>query len=165
MSPHDEITSGRLCLLGAEESTSFEQIPPDGQNREPYTGSDVPPTVASGAQRTSRRRIFTPTAIDTVRELAGQGHSAAQIAFVIGSTAGSVRVMCSNLGISLRQRGRPRLRLTEPHLIQKQMLLSPAVSIALEQKAAQKQQSAARLMEKLLEAIVTSDLYEAVLDE
>jgi hypothetical protein len=57
------------------------------------------------------RRVFTPSAINTIRGLAGQGKSASEIAEVIGSTTASVQVKCSQLKIKLRgqgQRGAPR---------------------------------------------------------
>jgi hypothetical protein len=47
-------------------------------------------------------RVFTPTAIESIRELAGQGRSASEIADAIGSTAASVRVKCCQLKINIR---------------------------------------------------------------
>ena len=45
--------------------------------------------VSAGLRRGARCRVFTPSAINTIRELAGQGKSASEIAEVIGSTTGS----------------------------------------------------------------------------
>jgi hypothetical protein len=61
--------------------------------------------VSSGLPRGARCRVFTPSAINTIRELAGQRKSASEIAEVIGSTTGSVRVKCSQLKIKLRRQG------------------------------------------------------------
>ena len=61
--------------------------------------------VSAGLSRGARPRVFTPSAINTIRGLAGQGKSASEIAEVIGSTTGSVRVKCSQLKIKLRRQG------------------------------------------------------------
>ena len=58
----------------------------------------------SGLPRGARCRVFTPSAINTIRELAGQRKSASEIAEVIGSTTGSVRVKCSQLKIKIKLR-------------------------------------------------------------
>jgi hypothetical protein len=52
----------------------------------------------------ARPRIFTPTALAQVKSLVNQGASAAAIADEIGCTLGTLRVKCSQLGISLRRR-------------------------------------------------------------
>src|SRR6202035_2769338 len=57
----------------------------------------------AGLPRGARPRVFTPSTINTIRGLAGQGKSASEIAEVIGSTTGSVRVRCSQLKIKLGQ--------------------------------------------------------------
>lgn len=114
------------------------------------------------------RRVFTPTAIELIRELASQGKSALAIAAVIGSTAASVRVKCCELKIKLSRRRRPGLLRGSPHHNGEQKLvvfLRPAEYTALRQKAACRQKSAVELAEKLLQAIICSNLYEAVLDD
>ena len=114
------------------------------------------------------RRVFTPTAIELIRELASQGKSAAAIAGVIGSTAASVRVKCCELKIKLSRRARPSLLRGWLHHNGEQKLvvfLRPADYAALRQKAACRQKSAVELAEKLLQAIISSNLYEAVLDD
>jgi hypothetical protein len=50
-----------------------------------------------------RPTIFTPTAIARVKSLVKQGVSAAAVAAEIGCTLGTLRVRCSQLGISLRR--------------------------------------------------------------
>ena len=45
------------------------------------------------------RRVFTPAVIKAIREMAGQGKSASEIAATIGSTPASVRVKCCQLKI------------------------------------------------------------------
>ena len=114
--------------------------------------------------RGGRRRVFTPSAINTIRELAGQGKSASEIAEVIGSTTGSVQVKCSQLKIKLRRQGQQGhiRQIAGQRLV---ICLSDAVYAALKRKAADMQKSAVQLSCELLEAIISSDIYEAVLDD
>lgn len=46
--------------------------------------------------------IFTPERIDQIRNLRERGKTPEEIAEIIGCTIGTLRVKCSNLGISLR---------------------------------------------------------------
>ena len=64
-------------------------------------GSETP----GGAQVMPRPTIFTQAALARVVGLVDHGHSAAQIADEIGCTLGTLRVRCSQHGISLRRRG------------------------------------------------------------
>jgi len=117
----------------------------------------------AGGLRHGARRVFTPSAINTLRGLVGQGKSASEIAGVIGSTAGSVRVKCSQLKIKLGRRGRPgRKRQMAWQIV---ICLSDADYAALKRKAADMQKSAVKLSGELLEAIISSNIYEAVLDD
>ena len=52
-----------------------------------------------------RPTILTQAALALVADLVDHGHSAAQIASEIGCTLGTLRVRCSQHGISLRRRG------------------------------------------------------------
>ena len=83
---------------------------------------------------------------------------------MIGSTTGSVRVKCSQLSIKLRRQGQPGhiRQIAGQRLV---ICLSDADYAALERKAADMQKSAVELSCKLLEAIIASDIYEAVLDD
>jgi hypothetical protein len=103
-----------------------------------------------------------------MRVMASDGKSASEIAAALGSTPGSVRVKCCQLKIGLTRRGRPSLLRSEPANFpdQKVVVCLPAAVYAdLSWHAAQKDISAAKLSQMLLEAIVGSDLYKAVLDE
>src|SRR5271168_2551562 len=112
--------------------------------------------------------VFTPKAIEIIRGLADEGKSAAEIAHVIGSTPASVRVKCCHLKIKLSRRGRPSLSRTQPRHIAEQNLIvvsiRPAVYTALSRKAAHMRKSAVELAGVLLEAIVSGDHYDTVLD-
>jgi len=105
------------------------------------------------------RHVFTPTVVAIIRELARQGKSAPEIADAVGSTAASVRVKCSQLKIKLR---RGRRGVLKQRLV---VYLRPADYAALDRKARQMQNSAVELAEMLLEAIISSNIYEAVLDD
>ena len=112
-------------------------------------------------------RVFTPAAIETIRDLASQGKSASEIADVIGSTAASVRTRCCQLKIKLGRRGRPSLLVPQSRHIPVQrpvFRVRPAVYAALNRKAFHMQKSVVELVQMLLEVIVSDDLYEAVLD-
>src|SRR5271156_2488714 len=81
-------------------------------------------------------RVFTPTTIEIIRGLVGQGKSVSEIADAIGSTAASVRVRCWQLKIKIsrRERGRPRLLRTQPDHVRGEMLIvcmPPAAYAAL----------------------------------
>ena len=83
-------------------------------------------------------------------------------AAVIGSTPGSGCVKCCQLKISL-PRGRPgSSQIKSLHRLA--VPLHPTSYAALKRKSAEMQRSAAELAGLLLQAIVSSDLYEAVLD-
>src|SRR3984893_3822344 len=92
--------------MGAHDDSSIER------NRQPTVLDNsvlASGLVSAGLPRGARPRVFTPSAINTIRGLAGQGKSASEIAEVIGSTTRSVQVKCSQLKIKLRRHaGLPR---------------------------------------------------------
>jgi hypothetical protein len=113
-----------------------------------------------------RRHVFTPTAIAILRRLADEGRSAAEIAEAIGSTPASVRVKCCHLKVRLRP-GRSISSRPKTYQAQAQTLLvnmDQATYLNFRQKAAQMRISASKLARMLLDAIVASNIYEAVLD-
>ena len=118
--------------------------------------------------RHRRSHIFTPTAIQLVRRLADHGKTASEIADAIGSTAASVRARCCQLKIKLPRETHARISVTEQGRTQEQKLIvhmQPKIYAALEGKAVYMQKSADELAGMLLEAIVSSEIYEAVLDD
>jgi hypothetical protein len=62
-------------------------------------GGRPPWSFCCGVKGEMPKRVFTPAAIQTVRELAAQEKTAAEIARQLGSTAASVRVKCCHLKI------------------------------------------------------------------
>jgi len=111
------------------------------------------------------RRVFTPAVIKAIREMASQGKSASEIAATIGSTPASVRVKCCQLKIQLSRRGRPSLVPSFPNEHKLIVYMRPDNYTALKRKAAQMNKSPVELAGMLLEAIVSADIFEAVLDD
>ena len=94
-----------------------------------------------------------------------EGMTKAEIAAMYGVTPGSLAVLCSQRGISLRKVGllpkRTKLTLTDQPLP-----LSDGVLKSLREAArAMGKDSTARLVSDLLETIASDGLYKAVLDE
>jgi hypothetical protein len=89
----------------------------------------------------------------------------AEIAAMYGVTLGTLVVLCSQRGISLRKGG-PRPKRTNLTLPDEPLPLSVGVLKSLREAArVMGRDSAARLASDLLEKIATDGLYEAVLDE
>ena len=111
------------------------------------------------------RRKIAPATLNRIPHLLEQGLSAAQIADVIGCTVGTLRVKCSQMGISLRQRRpiRSVVRKANGHQALK-LVLPPGIIDQLRSRAAQEGVSDSRLASRLLEVIARDGLYDAVLD-
>jgi hypothetical protein len=119
------------------------------------------------------RRVFTSQRLDLMRQMASQGCSAPEIAKAIGSTPASVRVVCSRYKIRLK-RGRgqvvghieqipERISLAPEHMVVAYM---PApLYFEFNRKAAHLDKPVSILASMLLNAIATSDIYKAVLDD
>jgi hypothetical protein len=99
-----------------------------------------------------------------VRQLARQGRSAAEIAAVVGSTAASVRVKCCLLQIKLSKRGRPKSRPGGARMQKLTVFIAQEDYGTFCRKATDMQKSPDELAGRLLETIISSNLYEAVLD-
>jgi IS30 family transposase len=115
-------------------------------------------------------RIFTPTNLLRIQQMAVEGSSAIEIAKTIGSTPGSVRVACSRHKIKIGRRRQSILNAVSkpvrPSSDQAIVAHLPAsLSSEFQRKAEQLQISASVLASRLLEAIVVSNIYEAVLDD
>ena len=113
------------------------------------------------------RRVFTLAVIKLIREMASQGKSAAEIAATIGSTPASVRVNCCLLKIQLLRRGRPSLvpsflPRNEGKLV---VYLRANDYAALKERAAQMSKSPVELAGMLLEAVVSANIVDAVIDD
>jgi hypothetical protein len=108
-----------------------------------------------------------------MREMAGQGRSAREIAKAIGSTPASVRVVCSHHKIRLKRGRGPVLGHIEQ--IGEHIGLAPRHRVVaympaslyseFNRKAAHLDKPVSMLASMLLNAIATSDIYKAVLDD
>ena len=130
-------------------------------------GTPWGPAELFAEMRHRRSHIFTPEALQILRRLANERKSASEIAAAIGSTAASVRVRCCQLKIKLAQGSRIDDPRAQHRNVQEQELVvgvPPAVYAALAKKAAGMQKSTDELVRMLLEAVVSSNIYEAVLD-
>jgi hypothetical protein len=98
-----------------------------------------------------------------IRSFVAQGVAAAEIAKKIGCTLGTLRVKCSQSGISLRRRNpdAPRKESVSKRL---SFALSGDVAIRLQKRAEKKGMTTADFAAVLLESIVRDNLYDAVID-
>jgi hypothetical protein len=108
------------------------------------------------------RTMFSPLVFSQIRSLVAQGLSAAEIAQRIGCKLGSLRVKCSQRGISLRQASAAR----SESQFQKRLTISlpENVTLDLQKQADKKGVSEADLVLDLLSAIARDNLYDAVID-
>jgi hypothetical protein len=93
--------------------------------------------------------------------LVDQEFSAAEIANEIGCKLGSLRVRCSEHGISLKRAARHDKRERRERMV---IHIWRNTALALQRQARSDQISAAQFAAVLLEAVMRDDLYEAVID-
>jgi hypothetical protein len=106
-------------------------------------------------------RIFTPDNLLRIRQMAAEGSSSIEIAKSIGSIPASVRVRCCHYKIKIHRNGG-----SVRNALSKLVAYLPAsLSTEFQRKAEHLQISASVLASRLLEAIVVSNIYEAVLDD
>jgi hypothetical protein len=104
---------------------------------------------------------FTPDNLLRVQQLAAAGLSSIEIAKSMGSTPASVKNVCCRHKIKI-----PRKRRSVSNTLSKLVAHLPAsLSADFHRKAEQLQLSVPVLASRLLEAIVASNLCEAVLDD
>ena len=116
-------------------------------------------------------RIFTPTNLCRIQRMALEGSSAIEIAQAIGSTPGSVRVVCCQHKIKIGRRERQPMRdaVSKPVRPSSDQAIAAhlptSISTEFHRKAEELQIPVSVLATKLLSAIVISNIYEAVLDD
>jgi hypothetical protein len=130
----------------------------------------------------SRSKKITHGVVLQIGSWIGQGLSANDIAQKVGCTVGTLRVRCSQLGVSLRRKNitekkplvvvAPRIAADQPsgqelggHKEQLVLQISHAILYELQKRAALNGTSGSTLATTLLERIVQDNLYNAVLDE
>src|SRR5262249_48263579 len=112
-------------------------------------------------KKVGRAVRFTPDNLLRVQQLAAEGLSSIEIAKSMGSTPASVKNVCCRHKIKIPRRRRS-MRNTLSELVAH---LPTSLSAEFHRKAEQLQLSASVLASRLLEAIVVSNIYEAVLDD
>jgi hypothetical protein len=113
-------------------------------------------------KRTTRVK-FSPAVMSQIRSFVARGVAATEIAKAIGCTLGTLRVKCSQSGISLRRRNLAAPR-KESILKRLSFALSDDVAARLQKRAEKKGMTTADFAVALLEAIVRDNLYDAVID-
>ena len=111
-----------------------------------------------------RQKIFSPLVLSQIATLVDQGVSPADIADRIGCKLSTLRVRCSQHGISLRRSVELSGELNNERRARLVIQLSSATLVGLHRQAQQDGISGARLAAALLEAVVRDELYEAVID-
>ena len=112
-------------------------------------------------KKASRPVRFTPDNLLRVRQMAAEGLSSIEIAKYMGSTPASVKNVCCRHKIKLSRRRR-----SMENTLSKLVAHLPApLSSEFHRKAEHLQLSASMLASRLLEAIVISNIYDAVLDD
>ena len=129
----------------------------------------------------ARIRKFTPAVIVQIRSFVDDGLSASEIAETIGCTVGTLRVRCSQIGVSLRRTpsqvlpGRKGVSSNSPKANNRRVATGDRVSLSLQlshttvdqlrRRAAMKNLSESKFASLLLEIIAHDDLYDALLDD
>jgi hypothetical protein len=90
--------------------------------------------------------------------------SAAEIAEKIGCKVGTLRVRCSQHGISLRRRNGSLAKTKHESRVRLTILLSEATADALQRRGRKSGMSRTKFAATLIEHIVRDDLYAAVID-
>jgi hypothetical protein len=112
--------------------------------------------------RSGKRSMFSPAVFLQVRSFVAQGESAVEIAAKIGCKLGTLRVKCSQNGISLRCRSGSA---AQHHAPKRLMIELPEnVKRELQKQAVKMGVSEADLAVALLDAIARDHLYDAVID-
>jgi len=117
-----------------------------------------------------RNKLFTNSVLAQIARWTEYGLHPVEIAEKIGCTVGTLRVRCSNYGISLRQPSRSR-RPGRPGPIRDSAPAALVLSLSNETRAGIQERagllglSDAELVSLLIETIERDDLYIAVLDD
>jgi hypothetical protein len=130
----------------------------------------------------ARRRTFTDLVVRRIPRLVDEGLSAAEIAEIIGCTVGTLRVRCSQFGLSLRRKSPDRP--TKSQLARKEpvparsrlssvaegekseltVVISKGAAQRLKEQASLQRMSYQALATCILEIVARDRLYDAVLD-
>jgi hypothetical protein len=112
----------------------------------------------------TRPTKFSSVVLSEIAGLIQQGMSAEEIAERIGCKVGSLRVRCSQHGISLRRRNGSLAKSKNESRVRLTILLLEATADALQRRGKKIGMSRTKFAATLIEHIVRDDLYAAVID-
>src|SRR5258708_29387698 len=112
----------------------------------------------------TRSTKFSPAVLSRIASFVQEGVSPAEIAERIGCKVSSLRVRCSQHGISLRRRNGSSVKTKHQSRVRLTILLFEPTADALRPRGQNIGMSRTKFAAALLEHIVKDDLYAAVLD-
>jgi hypothetical protein len=112
----------------------------------------------------TRPTKFSPAVLSEIAGFVQQGMSPAEVAERIGCKVGTLRVRCSQHGISLRRRNGGMAKAKQESRVRLTVLLLEATVDALQRRSKKMGMSRTMFAASLIEHIVRDDLYAAVLD-
>jgi hypothetical protein len=112
----------------------------------------------------TRPTKFSPAVLSQIASFVQQGLSPTVIAERIGCKVGTLRVRCSQHGISLRRQNGSPAKTKRESRVRLTILLFEATAEALERRGRKSGMSRTRFAATLIEHIVRDDLYAAVID-
>jgi hypothetical protein len=117
-------------------------------------------SIVDHAPKAAKRGLFSPAVFAQIAKMVDAGFRAPQIAATVGCTLGTLRVKCSQCGVSLRrcpaETNGSRTKLT--------INLPPGMALRLQLQAQKHRISPTKLATILIETIVQDELYSAVID-
>jgi len=113
-------------------------------------------------QVTAKKSLFSAAVFTQIARMVEQGLDAREIAAQIGCTLGSLRVKCSQYGISLRRNSARVNDLTLP--VRLNITISNDIALHLQRQGLKEGLPRTKLAALLIETIVQDELYHAVLD-
>ena len=114
-------------------------------------------------RKMKRSAILTSAVLAQVPGWVQQGRAADEIAARLGCTVGTLRVKCSQNGISLRRGDHAQRQASENHS-KMSIALPTSIMAVLDARARGQGVTSRRLAATLIKTIVDDDLFEAVLD-
>ena len=109
------------------------------------------------------QKKFTSEVLEAIPKWRASGATSEDIAEALGTTVGSLRVMCSQYGISLRTKTRANNSTNIHSLLRKALSAEAWAGLCVE--ARRREVPVLHLAFTMLEIVAVDDLYEAVIDD
>jgi hypothetical protein len=117
-------------------------------------------SLVDRAPKAAKRALFSPAVFAQIAKMVDGGFKPSQIAATIGCTLGTLRVRCSQCGVSLRRYTAESIGSRTKLMIK----LPPEIALRLQLEAQKQRISPTKLATILIETIVQDELYGAVID-